>query len=193
MYKWPHFRKRLVMLESPFSDFPFPIADGSFLFHNRLQLFGWKRIFFPLIRCFLSQWFFPPFQRNVFWIFIFGEKFPSRMGWDFCQVRHMVFDEADTLCDSWPDLDKTLYAISWEKKHHSVQSGTFCEGLVKGLLNLAARTTTQPKPSGRFLRQPTLSPTIMEVENDYFGDSTHLPGPCFPQKLPHGLVKWMDQ
>ena len=26
----------------------------------------------------------------------------------------------------------------------------------------------------------TLSPIIMEVENDNFGDSTHLPGPCFP-------------
>ena len=66
LYKWPHFRKRLVMLESPFSDFPFPIADGSFLFHNRLQFFGWKRIFLSTDKVFSDSMVFHTFPTKCF-------------------------------------------------------------------------------------------------------------------------------
>ena len=43
----------------------------------------------------------------------------------------MVFDEADTLCDSWPDLDKTLYAISWEKNTIASRVAHFVKALLK--------------------------------------------------------------
>ena len=44
----------------------------------------------------------------------------------------MVFDEADTLCDTWPDLDHNILCHASGKRNTAVQSGAACvpcEGL----------------------------------------------------------------
>ena len=55
----------------------------------------------------------------------------------------MVFDEADTLCDTWPDLDDNIVCHASGKMNTAVQSGAACvpcEGLfLKGFLNLPSR------------------------------------------------------